>query len=316
MNQLESMRIFSKVAQCLNFGDAARQLGISNSAVTRGLTNLERHLNLRLINRTTRHVSLTPAGHTYLEGCTDLLLQLEQMENRARAKSRSAAGRLKLAVPAFFAATGLPSLLAEFRLSHPLVGFDVTVYETASQLVPDDFEVCIMIERKLRDSALICRSIGRTTDVIVAAPSYVARRGVPESPRQLSDHDVLLDSESLIRYWTFSDSSGDTRVTLVPFIAAQSATTILHAAVDGLGIARLPYMFVRDHLKAGNLTTVLSRFELEGSERTIWMLYAGQRYATHMVRTFIDFAARKELGDPPLERQKSQITRNRAAIPS
>ncbi|MFP3605907.1 LysR family transcriptional regulator [Paraburkholderia sp. SIMBA_053] len=308
MNQFESMRIFSKVAQCLNFSDAARQLGISNSAVTRGLTNLERHLNLRLINRTTRHVSLTPAGQTYLEGCSDLLLQLEQMEDRVRAESRSAAGRLKLAVPAFFASTGLPSLIAEFRLSNPLVGFDMTVYETASQIVPEDFEVCIMIERKLRDSSLICRAIGRTTDVIVASPSYLARRGVPESPRQLSDHDILLDGESLMRYWTFTDSSGDTRVTLAPFLAAQNASAILRASLDGLGIARLPFMFVQDHLRTGKLTTVLNGFDLEGSERTVWMLYAGQRYATHMVRTFIDFAVRKEFGDAPSQRQGSLST--------
>jgi DNA-binding transcriptional LysR family regulator len=295
MNQLECMRIFAKVAECLNFSDAAKQLGISNSAVTRGLSALERHLNLRLINRTTRHVSLTPAGQSYVEGCADVILQVQRMEERVRVESRSAAGRLKLAVSALYAATELPALLTEFRQTHPLISFDLTIYETPNQVAPEDFEVCFMIEHRLRDSSLVCRSLGRARDVIVASPAYLARRGTPATPKELSDHDVLLDSESLMRYWTFNDANGVHRVTLVPTLSAQSVTAVARATAAGLGIARLPRLLIEAELADGRLTPLLERFEIDGRDRMICMLYAGPRYATQMVRSFVDFTIQRRM---------------------
>jgi DNA-binding transcriptional LysR family regulator len=293
MNQFESMRIFAKVAECLNFSDAARQLGISNSAVTRGLSALEKHLDLRLINRTTRHVSLTAAGESYFEACADVIVQIQRMEERVRGESRSAAGRLKMAVSALYAATELPRLLADFRQAHPLISFDLTIYETPAQVAPEDFEICIMTERKLRDSSLICRTLGQTCDVIVASPDYLERRGTPCVPGDLSGHDILLDSESLIRYWTFSDKHGVHRVTLVPTLSAQNIMAVARATVAGLGIARLPRMLIEAELTDGRLIPLLESFDLEGRERTISLLYAGQRYATQAVRSFIDFALQR-----------------------
>ncbi len=292
MNQIESMRIFATVAQCLNFGDAARQLGLSNSAVTRAVLNLEAHLNLRLINRTTRHVSLTPVGESYLEGCSDVLLQLQRIEDKVRSESRLPSGRLKLAVPALFATTFLPPLLADFGLSNPLVSFDLIVFDNAGEVSSADFEVCIMVERKLRDSSLVCRAIGRSTDVIVAAPSYLQRRGVPVSPNNLTDHQILLDSaESTMRCWTFTDAAGDNRVPFMPFLTAQTAVIVEQCAIAGLGIARLPSLMVDEHVRAGRLVRLLQDFAIVGGDRTVWILYSGQRHATETARAFVEFAA-------------------------
>jgi DNA-binding transcriptional LysR family regulator len=295
MNHLESMRIFAKVAECLNFSDAARQLGISNSAVTRGLTALERHLDLRLINRTTRHVSLTSAGQTYFEGCADVILQVQRMEERVKVESQSAAGRLKMAVSAVYAATELPALLTDFRQSHPFISFDLTICESPQQVSPEDFEVSFVVERKLRDSSLVSRSLGRTCDLIVASPAYLQRRGTPATPRELSDHDVLLDSESLMRYWTFNDATGVHRATLVPTLSAQNVTAVARATAAGLGISRLPRMLIEAELADGRLTPLLEGFEIEGKDRMICMLYAGQRYATQTVRSFVDFTIQRRL---------------------
>src|SRR6266702_2511747 len=134
MNQLDSMRIFSKVAQCLNFADAARQLGISNAVVTRSVATLEKHLSIRLINRTTRRVSLTTAGQAYFEGCQDLLKQLTVMEQRILSTTVQAVGCLRIASPASFAQSKLPEILTAFRTGQPHVSFDVTVFETIKEI--------------------------------------------------------------------------------------------------------------------------------------------------------------------------------------
>ncbi|SAK60815.1 LysR family transcriptional regulator [Caballeronia ptereochthonis] len=294
MNQLESMRIFVKVAECLNFGVAAKQLGISNSAVTRGVGALEHHLRLRLINRTTRSVSLTQAGQSYFESCADVLSQVKQIEEKVRAEAESATGRVKIAVSALFAATDLPKLLTEFRKKHPLIAFDVTIYENQAQISPEDFELSFMVERKLRDSSLVCRTLGRTQDVIVAAPCYLESRELLLSPRDLPNYDILLDSESLMRYWTFKDKDGVHRVALVPTMTARNTCAVVRSAVAGLGVARLPRMVIEGELESGKLLPLLENFDLDGKDRTISMLYAGQRYATQAIRSLVDFAIERQ----------------------
>jgi DNA-binding transcriptional LysR family regulator len=294
MNTFESMRIFAKVAECLNFGDAAKQLGISNSAVTRGVCALEHHLRLRLINRTTRNVSLTQAGRSYYESCAGVLSQVKRIEEKVRADADCATGRVKIAVSAILAATDLPILLTEFRKRHPLIAFDLTVFESQTQFSPEDFELSFMVERKLRDSSLVCRTLGHTEDLIVAAPSYLRCCEAPASPRDLPNYDILLDSESLMRYWTFNDNHGVHRVTLVPTLAAQNVCAVVRSAVAGLGLARLPRMLIESELQRGELLPVLRDVNLEGKDRTVSILYAGQRYATQAVRSLVDFAIERQ----------------------
>src|SRR5258705_7517914 len=127
MNQLASMRIFTKVAESLNFADAAKNLGVSNSVVTRSIATLETHLNVRLINRTTRRVSLTAAGQMYWRGCIELLRQLDVMEEVIASETNQAVGSLKIAASAAYAATDLCEILAAYHLEEPRVNFDLTM---------------------------------------------------------------------------------------------------------------------------------------------------------------------------------------------
>jgi DNA-binding transcriptional LysR family regulator len=221
---------------------------------------------------------------------------VERIEESVRAEAQSATGRVKIAVSALFAATDLPKLLAEFRKAHPLIAFDLTVYENQAQISPEDFELTFMVERKLRDSSLVCRTLGRTQDVIVAAPCYLTSRGTPLNPRDLPEHDILLDCESLMRYWTFNDNHGVHRITLIPTLTAQNTCAVVRSAVAGLGVARLPRMLIGDELASGKLVPLLEHFELDGRDRTISMLYAGQRHATQAIRSLVDFVIERREG--------------------
>ena len=289
MNQLDSMRIFSKVAECLNFADAARQLGISNAMVTRSVATLEKHLRIRLINRTTRRVALTTAGQAYFEGCQDLLRQLTAMEQRILSTTAHPVGCLRIASPASFSQSKLAMILTAFRAEQPHVSFDVTVYETVNEIAAENYDLCFTAERRLRDSSMVCRPLVRMHDVVVAAPAYIARRGQPATPAGLTEHDILLATDAPNRYWEFRDFNGAHRVSLNPILTTQSLLAVKSAAVTGLGIARIANVLVERELAEGSLVALLRDFQLDSNERTVWMLYSGQPFITQVVRSFIDF---------------------------
>jgi DNA-binding transcriptional LysR family regulator len=289
MNQLDSMRIFSKVAECLNFADAARQLGISNAVVTRSVATLEKHLRIRLINRTTRRVALTTAGQAYFEGCQDLLRQLTAMEQRILSTTAHPVGCLRIGSPASFSQGKLAAILTAFRTEHPHVSFDVTEYETINEIAPENYDLCFTAEQRLRDSSMVCRPLVRMHDVVVAAPAYIARLGQPATPAALTEHDILLASEAPNRYWEFRDFNGTHRVPFDPILTTRSLLAVKSAAVTGLGIARIANVLVERELAEGSLVTLLRDFRLDSNERTVWMLYSGQPFITQAVRAFIDF---------------------------
>ncbi len=155
MNQLASIRIFAKVAECLNFADAAKQLGISNSAVTRSVAMLEEHLSARLINRTTRSASLTAAGELYLQCCVDPLKQLDKMDECIASASVQPAGSLRIAASFCYATTDLPEVLVAYREREPRTKFELTVFDNMADIRAEDFDACFSAERYLRDSSLV-----------------------------------------------------------------------------------------------------------------------------------------------------------------
>jgi DNA-binding transcriptional LysR family regulator len=296
MNQLSSMRMFTKVAESLSFSIAAKQLHVSTAMVTRSVATLEAHLNIRLLNRTTRQVSLTDAGQAYWEGCKDVLWQLDSLEASVALATNESVGSLKVAAHESFAATGLSETVAAYRAEEPRVRFDLTIFESMQDLAISDYDVCFTAGRRLRDSTLVCRSLTQFHDVIVASPSYLARRGPPLMPQELSDHEVLVSSDIPARYWEFCDAYGSHRVPLSPVITSSNLLAVKRAAKSGIGIARLPASLIECELREGTLQPLLQDFELENNERTVWMLYAGHRYLTQRVRAFVDFTAGRYRG--------------------
>ncbi|MEI5996480.1 LysR family transcriptional regulator [Paraburkholderia bengalensis] len=297
MNQLSAMRMFAKVAESLSFTVAAKELRVSTAMVTRGVATLETHLNLRLLNRTTRSVALTEAGQEYWQGCRELLRHLDTLEANVCSSARDAGGSLRIAAHESFAAADLCGLIAEFRKSEPRVDFEITVFASTQDLVVGTYDLCFVAERRLRDSSLVCRPLTVVRDVIVASPIYLGQKQTPSQPSDLTDHDVLTASEPSLRTWDFSDDYGIQRILLRRVFSSSDQLTVIRAVKAGLGIARLPASLVSTELRDGTLVPLLEDFELENGTRTVWMLYSGHRYMTPRVRRFIDFSVTHYRGD-------------------
>jgi DNA-binding transcriptional LysR family regulator len=257
--------------------------------VTRSLATLEEYLGVRLVNRTTRHVSLTGIGLLYWERCIELLRQLDAMDRCIAFAVGQPAGSLRIAASSLYATTDLPEVLASYRALEPHISFELTVFDNISDVTVSEFDVCFSAECRLRDSSLVCRPLAQTRDVIVSSPNYLARRPVPCTPGELSLHDVLVASDAPSRYWEFRDAHGTQRVVVQPIMNIQSPQVVKRAVQAGLGIARLSRSFVRDELANGSLQALLDDTPLCGDERTAWLLYSGKPRMTVALRSFIDF---------------------------
>jgi DNA-binding transcriptional LysR family regulator len=306
MNQLQAMRMFTKVAESMSFATAAKQLGVSNAAATRSIAMLEAHLNMRLINRSTRHLSLTEAGRAYLEGCSEVLEQLDVLEATVSAATRECGGILRVGAPSGFAVTELPELLRAYRQEYPRVTFEVFTFDAPNDIAMGSCDVCFSTERRMRESSLVSRPLTQVQDILVASVDYLAQRGTPRHPQELADHDILFVSEGTARHWEFGSADETYRVKLSPAVTSPNVTVVKRLALAGLGIARLPASLVAAEQRNGVLLPVLAAHQLEDSLRPVSILYSGRRYLTHSARSFIDFTiAKYRSADTPLDRDLS-----------
>jgi DNA-binding transcriptional LysR family regulator len=308
MNQLASIRIFSTVAQSLNFGEAATLLGISSSAVTRSISTLEEHLKVRLINRTTRHVSLTAAGEIYFQGCIKVLEQLDSMDETVAFATSQPGGPLKIAASSAYANSDLTEVMASYHAQELSTNFELKVFENMRDVAMGEFDVCFSTERRLRDSSLVCRPLARTCDIIVATPAYLNSHPTPRAPEDLTHHYALLTSDAPSRYWEFRDTDRTHRVTVKPMMNAQSPFIIKRAVLAGLGVARLSRSIVQNELDDGTLKPLLSEFTLDGDERTVWILYSGQPHMAIAVRRFVDFVVARYRQNNPQRNANPQLS--------
>jgi DNA-binding transcriptional LysR family regulator len=290
MNQLQAMRVFTRVVDLASFNLAAKQLGMSAAAVTRSVGTLEAHLNMRLLNRTTRGLSLTDVGREYLDGCRTIIEKLDEMESNLLETTRDPQGTLRIATPMTFAAAGLGALLAAYRTLHPRVDFDVTTFDTPIDLVGGGFDVCFSDDRRLASSSLVSRTLTSINEMTVASPAYLARHGTPRDPAALNRHGLLSVSDGVSRTWEFADADGIYRVSTGSALSATSSAMVRVAALNHMGIALLPQPIIADDLARGSLVPVLEQFEINGGPRQTSILYSGRNYLSMRVRSFIDFA--------------------------
>jgi DNA-binding transcriptional LysR family regulator len=290
MNQLQAMRVFTRVVDLASFNLAARQLGMSAAAVTRSVSMLEAHLNMRLLNRTTRSLSLTDVGKEYLEGCRAIIEKLDEMESNLVQTTRDPRGTLRIAAPMTFAASGLGTLLAAYRGQHPRVDFDVTTYDTHIDIVEGGFDVCFSDDRRLASSTLVSRTLTSIGEVTVASPTYLTRSGTPRDPSALTRHALLTVSDGTSRMWEYTDADGVHRVCTGNGLTATSSAMVRIAALNHMGIALLPLPFVSEDIQSGALVPLLEGYEVNGGARSVSIVYSGRNYLSMKVRSFIDFA--------------------------
>ena len=294
MDRLHSMRVFSRVIEQGSFAGAARELNLSPAVVTRLVADLEEHLGARLINRTTRRLSLTDTGELYLERVRHILTEVEEAEALATAATAEPRGHLRVLCSPAFAVHQIAKHLPAFRAAYPRVTLELSVPGPV-EAVDENFDVSILTEgRRPLDGSFIARRLARSEVVLCASPEYLDRRGRPQHPDDLIGHENMVPP--FLRELTFHAGPGGAgepaaeSVTLAP---SRSALTTIHtdtmyaAALAGLGITGLPSFVAEDALLEHALERVLPHWHLLTTT-----LYAGMPTRKHVparTRVFVDY---------------------------
>ncbi len=290
MDRLAALQSFARVVESGSFARAADRLSLSTSAVSRQVADLEAHLDVRLLNRTTRRLSLTEAGQAFYERCVQLLADLEEAEASVRPATLEPKGTLRLTCGVTFGERYLAPALAEFAARHPAVAFDLDLSDRAVDLVEEGFDLAVRIG-SIGPQTLVSRRLGTTALVCCASPDYLARRGTPRAPEELARHDCLAYTlASMPQTWTFSQRDGTPRAAeLAVRHRANSGRMLATMAVAGMGIAVEPDFIVAPDIRAGRLVRVLDEFEPPRSP--IAAVYPSRRHLSAKVRSLVDFLA-------------------------
>ncbi|MGH8849605.1 MAG: LysR substrate-binding domain-containing protein [Casimicrobiaceae bacterium] len=288
MDRFQAVTAFVKVVEAGSFVRAANRLGVSVSAVSRHVADLETHLDVRLLNRTTRRLSLTESGRLFYERCVQLLADLEEAEESASASTVAPRGTLRLSAPVTFGERHLAPAIGAFVGRYPGMRFDVELSDRAVDLVDEGFDAAIRIGA-IGSQNLVGRKIGETRMVCCAAPAYLDRRGEPKHPDDLAAHDCLTYEYAGQRNtWLFRDRDGSARsVRVSGAVHANSGRFLAALAVEGLGIACEPNFIVGPELRAGHVVPILHAFQPAPS--SIQIVYPSRKHLSAKVRTFADF---------------------------
>ncbi|KMZ11970.1 Transcriptional regulator, LysR family [Candidatus Burkholderia humilis] len=292
MNQLQAMRVFLKVAETESFGRAAAALDISNAVVTRYVSLLETHLNTRLLNRTTRSVSLTEAGRTYADGCRAVIEQVEAVEASAASSAVDPSGTLKLVASASFSLLELTPMLRAFQDQYPSVKVHLTLLHRLVDLVHEGFDVGIVVPHMVNSGTLINRPLFKVASVLVASPDYLSQRGMPARPAALAKHAFLAPSADIHgSMWSFVSASGvQDDLTLDPTYIVNSWPMLRQAALLGMGIAVLPENYATHDIESGALVRLLPNYSVKNADKEVSIVYPGRRHVSAKTRSFVDFA--------------------------
>jgi DNA-binding transcriptional LysR family regulator len=287
MLNLVGMGIFARVVEAKGFSAAARRLGISKSVVSKEVSKLEKSLGARLLNRTTRKLSLTEVGAAFYEHCARILQEAEEARLLVDRLHGAPRGVLKCTAPVAFATLHIGAALPEFLARCPDVQIDMTVGDRMFDLAEEGFDVAIRIARELPPN-VVARKLAPINRVVCGTPAYFEKHGVPAAPRDLAQHNCIVythanpDSQ-----WRFRSPEGDAAVPVKGNLRLNDDEVIWQAVLGGVGISLLPTFTVGGDLQAGRLRAVLTEYTT--SERNLYAVYLPNRHLSAKVRAFIDF---------------------------
>lgn len=285
----QAMRVFCAVVEGGSFAAAADRADMSRAMVTRYVAQLEAHLGVRLLNRTTRAQSLTAAGNDYYLRAQQILGLLEDAETSVASESATPKGTLRVTTPSIFGIHHLAPAVAVFAGRHPHIAVDISCSERIVDLVEEGFDLALRITREVAPG-LIARRLAPISMVTCASPAYLARHGQPRTPQDLSSHACLFYSGAWYRNeWHYSRGSEQTSVKVNGPLRANTGDVLVRAALDGLGIVSEPSFVVHEALREGRLVRVLP--DWSPGQFTLYAVYANRRFMPPKLRVFIDFLA-------------------------
>ncbi|WP_429024249.1 LysR family transcriptional regulator [Bradyrhizobium sp. I1.14.4] len=286
MDRIDAMQAFVAVADLEGFAPAARKLGLSPSAITRLIAALEERLGARLLQRTTRQVTLTDAGSRYLERARRILADVEEAEDAVESERTRPEGRLVISAPFGFGRLHVSPVVSAYLKRYPDVGVDLRLSDRRINLVEDGVDLAVRIGH-LPDSTLVARHVGQMRRIVVASAGYLKLRGEPKRPADLTAHDTIqFGAMTATPDWRFMEDGQEIRITPTPrFTSNSSDAAIQYAEQDG-GLTRVMAYQAAESLKARRLRIVLGSFEQPAVP--IHVVYPTTRLLSAKVRTFID----------------------------
>ena len=296
MSTFDEMNTFVRVVEAGTISEAAEQLGLAKSGVSRRLADLENRLGVRLINRTTRRSSLTEAGRNYYRGAVGLLADVAELDALVADSECLLEGRLRLAAPLSFGLSHLTPAIEEFVRSHPGVVIDIDFSDRQVDLVAQGVDLAIRIA-ELRDSSLKARRICPIRLMLCASPAYLERHGSPRDPAELAGHQVLLYDIGGGPVLKLGDGrGGDLSVPVSPRLVANNGDFLRDMAIDGHGIILTPTFIAWQALATGDLQPLLR--EYWPPPLNAHAVYPQTRYLSQRARRFIDFLAERFGSNP------------------
>jgi len=288
LDRLTAIQVFAQVVEAGSFAKAAERLGLSTSATSRQVAELEAHLQARLLNRTTRRVSLTESGRAFYERAVQLLADLGEAEAEASSAAVVPRGTIRLTTSVNFGVRHVAPAIAEFLRRHPEVRFDVSLSDRVVDLVEEGFDLAIRVGTPGADN-LVARRLGETRLVPCASPDYLARHGAPSTPEELARHNCFTyEYVSPRQVWRFRDRAGAERTVRVSgSLHSNNGDLLAEVAAHGAGIVFEPAFIVGPDVRAGRLVPLLQEFV--PPPVPIFALYPSRKHLSAKVRRFVEF---------------------------
>ncbi|MDT4807191.1 HTH-type transcriptional regulator DmlR [compost metagenome] len=287
MDHLTALKVFRTTAAAGSFAGAARQLGLSAAAVSKNIAELEAHLKVRLINRTTRSMSLTEAGAAYVERLARILDDLDEADAALAPVGASPGGVLRVSAPLTFALTCISPHIPAFMARHPNLRLELNLQDTRIDLIGEGYDLAIRGSDRLEDSSLVARELMTMTHVLCGAPGYFAAHGRPAAPEDLKAHEcVQFTLSGHANKWTFRRAGRSVAVPIDGRYKVSSSIAVRDALLAGFGLSLVPRIYVEPELAAGRLEAVLADWE---ADRTpVYAVYPSRHLAAK-TRAFVDF---------------------------
>jgi DNA-binding transcriptional LysR family regulator len=291
MLDLNEVRMFVQVVRAHSFAEAARRLNVPPNTLSRRIRQLESTLDTRLMQRSTRKLTLTAAGHAFFDRCAAAVDGVLEAGKDLLGGSQKASGSVRIAAPADFLDLFHMDWVAEFLKLHPQVRLDFVLSDARADLIGENIDVAFR-GGSLRDTAAAYHQITSQYFILVASAEYLAARGTPKSLQELANHDCLTASGPQSRVtWILQGPQGDEEVKVSGRFSANSARILTKSCVAGLGISLLPTMLIAPDLRSGRLVRVLPEYRRDGADFNI-LLPSRQQIPT-AVSTFVEFAAER-----------------------
>lgn len=303
---LDGMLVFAAVVNAGSFTQAAENTGHSTSYISKEINKLEQRLGLRLMNRTTRSLSLTPEGDMYFQQCEQIIAEAEQSLNALSGQQSEPTGLLRISCPASFGEARMQPVFADFLDRYPLVELELDVSNRKVDMIAEGFDVVLRATPQLEDSSLISRRIMRSRGVTIATPDYLQRHGTPVRPEELDykyqaanpqdrpgaklHNCICYGYLKQPRQWHYKNQYGkETQIEVASRVTTNSSEMILSLCLAGQGIARIPKFLLSDQLESGELVELFA--DHQHLLIDIFLIYPSRKHMSPKVRAFIDFVA-------------------------